>query len=426
MSDSERDEENNAVIIDNGTSQIRSGFGGDDAPRHIFDSIMAAEIDEPSNMYIGQCEIEQIKNKQKIKLIRPIEHGLVSSASWDYVEKLWRHTFVNGLRIDPKEHKVLMTRPILSPKSDSEKRCEILFEKFTVPSMYLISASQLSLYASARTTGIVMDCGDQITQFAPVYEGYNLPHAARVIDGGGRHITQYLQRLLIIKEINLDIDHCRKIKETLGYVAERGLKCEINKMQCDRPDWLIPAYLRSIDRNYSDRTATEIEKHCNAFCGDKEEFTRRRAPSYELPDGRTIDLDVEQFQCAELLFDSSSARGDFHILAASCDLGKLIVESIDKCDVDIREDLWRNVVITGRGGLFKGFTQRLAFDMKRQKHPKDPIREKLSITSPLHQGYAAWHGGSILTSLSTFSDMWVNAEDYEESGRSIVSRKCFD
>ena len=95
--------------------------------------------------------------------------------------------------------------------------------------------------------------------------------------------------------------------------------------------------------------------------------------------------------------------------------------SIMKCDVDIRKDLYANIVMSGGTTMFQGVSERLTKEMTALA----PSTMKIKVVAPPERKYSVWIGGSILASLSTFQQMWITKEEYDEAGPSIVHRKCF-
>ncbi|KAG6450335.1 hypothetical protein O3G_MSEX006539 [Manduca sexta] len=128
-----------------------------------------------------------------------------------------------------------------------------------------------------------------------------------------------------------------------------------------------------------------------------------------------ITIGNERFRCPEALFQPSFLGME------ACGIHETTYNSIMKCDVDIRKDLYANTVLSGGTTMYPGIADR----MQKEITALAPSTMKIKIIAPPERKYSVWIGGSILASLSTFQQMWISKQEYDESGPSIVHRKCF-
>ena len=105
----------------------------------------------------------------------------------------------------------------------------------------------------------------------------------------------------------------------------------------------------------------------------------------------------------------------------ACGIHETTFNSIWKCDVDIRKDLYANTVLSGGTTMYPGIADR----MQKELTALAPATMKIKIIAPPERKYSVWIGGSILASLSTFQQMWISKQEYDEAGPAIVHRKCF-
>jgi len=374
---------NQPVVIDNGTGILKAGLAGGTAPNVVFPTFVGRPkykqsmvTQTVSDTYVGE---EAMNHRSILKLAYAMEHGVVTD--WDDMEKIWAHLYSSHLQLPSEEHPVLLTEAPLNPLQNREKAAEIFFESFGVPALFFSMQAVLSLYASGRTTGVVMDIGDGVTHCVPVYEGFSMQNAITRTDIAGRDVTEYLQTLLRRAghpfHTTAEREVVRAIKEKACYVSYKPLK--------DDDDAMKP---------YTDDAG---------------------GYEYRLPDNNTIKISSERYRAPEILFRPSMIGSEYP------GVHEAIFNSISRCDLDMRKSLYSQVLLSGGSTMFLGFGDRLLTELVRLA-PKDT---KVRIAAPPERHNSTWIGGSILASLSTFKKMWTTKKEWNEYGASIVHSRTF-
>jgi actin len=195
----------------------------------------------------------------------------------------------------------MITESAVASHADRSKWAEMLFESYRVPSIYIANSSSLSLFASGRTTGLVVECGAGITSSVPVFEGLALQHAATTINYAGQDVSQNLKALLGDNDVTIDLGYARMLKERLSYVRPGGSSSSLD--------------------------------------GGKVNFS--------LPDGTDVLVNKGIFgECSEKLFFNSAVEPNGMV--------HQVYETLQLCDDSLQKDLANNVVISGGTSMLPG------------------------------------------------------------------------
>ena len=359
------------VIIDNGSYYIKAGLSGEERPRSVFNSCIGyiPYNDDKSKYFVGdKC----MSMRDKLNINYPIEYGVVKN--WDDMEKIWKHTFVNELAMEPEYHNVMLTTLPNSPKEHVEKSSEIMFEHFNAKGLYMEYPGILSLYSEGKFDGFSIDLGDMVSNFIPIIDGKYIPYNIIRFDIGGRDITEFVKNSIM-----------HKIQKYLPNVQKDIIK-EIKEKAC--------------------YVALEFEEELKSV----EPF------DYEMPDGEILTIKDERIRCPECLFKSSLiGKEDFNIVNICNDL-------IKKYNKNEQKILYNGIVLSGGNSMFKELTERLTREIKCSA--PDSMMEEVHVIASPERKYSAAIGGMVLSSIETFKDKWVTKAEYEESGSNIIYKKC--
>ena len=363
---------NLTVVLDIGQFSTKAGYAGEDMPTQIFFTIVGKpkyrQIDyeyadnKQDEYYVG----DEIQSIGLYKIFYPINKGIIQD--WLSFEKIIDYIFYN-LRVDPSLVNVLFAVHPLFPYGDIKRLFELFLENYQCNAFYPVLDSMLTLYAGGFQTGLVVEIGDSITRIVPIYEGYKIDHAVRILEIGGRTLTKYMEKILGER----------------GFSADSSIRKELVRALKEKACFVSLDYKEDLKR------AEQYEKE------------------YSLPDGSTISLSKERFAVPELFFNPTLELEENSLIEG-------IMDVIDMCDVDIRADLLNNIFLSGGSSMFPNFKSRmyqeLEFELARRKKKNQVIK----IIAPRERVFSVWVGGSILASIPEFQSNWVTRAKYFKDG----------
>lgn len=437
-------DEVSAIVIDLGSHTCKAGYAGEDAPKAVFPSVVGAmdqmDVDDAGNNNERNSSVdsknslkdsERGKGKRKLyvgsqalgfrrdhmEVLSPIKDGIV--ADWDIVDSIWDHALRECLLVDPKEHPMLLAEPSSNMQQQREKTVELMFEKYNVPALFLAKNAVLTSFASGRATSLVVDSGGGSTTVAPVHDGYVLQKAVATSPIGGEVLTDCLMKSLESKGI--------VIKPRYSFKRKEIRPGEFQTVDLDFPNTTESYKL------YSQRVIASDIKECVCRAPDTpyDEASYSNIPmtSYELPDGQTIEIGADRFKIPDILFNPSLVQTipgveSFAEFSPNVrGLPQMVIESINRCDVDIRRELFSSILLAGGTASMQQLKERLEKDLLEES-PQAARVKVLASGHATERRFSVWIGGSILASLGSFQQMWFSKSEYEEHGASYVQRKC--
>lgn len=361
------------IVLDVGSKLVKAGFAyPDQDPSMVFSTAMVKVKEDESEKAESEDEEFALEDMEN-----PIVRGMIKD--WDLMEDLWRYIFYTGLGWEVgNEGQLLITEPLLTPKVAREKVVQVMFETFNVTGLYAVEQAVLSLYSVGRISGCAVDVGHGKTDIAPVWEGAVQHNCVKRMELGGEDLTRLLLQEVgrQTPQMKLEMTTAETLKEIASMVAED--------------------YAAATDECL-------VEEHI-------------------LPDGQVIAVGKERYTVGEALFQPSLLNVEELSIVES------LFRSVSLCvPSENQRQLLENIVACGGTATMPGFDTRFQKEANLLATPS--IRPAL-VKPPEYMPentlrYSAWMGGAILAKVVFPQNQHITKSEYDESGPSIVHKKCF-
>ena len=369
-----------SLILDPGSSSVKFGPGTESLPVVVVGSVVGRPVKKKKGLLSKSSAAETgsevpahvfgqdaLSYGGQVTLSNPIERANV--VIWEDMDQILNHCFQES-GVEAERHGLVVALPSFGTRELSERFAQACFESFDMKHFAIANQGLCALYASGRTTGLVLESGDGVTTITPVYDSFVLPVGLNRINIGGSDVTKHLKRLMFERGYNftsqLDTHYLNTVKEGQAYVAMDY------KGELESPDEVV---------------------------------------AVDLPDGQTINVGRERFRCAEILFDSTILQSELPSMSAA------VTTAIKRCAIDVRRDLSSSIVLSGGNTLLTGFGARLRSEVATNF---PGMFGSVSVVEPPDRKFNVWGGAAVLSNLSSFEDHIITRDLYDEVGPSIV------
>jgi len=403
----------NVLILDNGSSEIKIGYGGSSQSLRILGNFVAKPKGGEKKNYIG--DLSDAKEKlASIAFRRPFDRGYL--INWDLEKDIWDYAFsVLSPKVYPNETELLITEPPFNPVSIRKIQNEVIFEDYGFSSYHATQTSTLSMYnqqiheenTERSICTLVVDSGYSFSHIIPYFDQNQINYGVKRVNIGGKALTNYLKEIVSYRHWNVmeETYLMNNIKERLCYISLSYLRdLEICKKQGTQ---------NSIKREY---VLPDYVNHFTGYIKDGISKMEVEGESKPRANEQILRMNSERIAVPELLFQPS----DIGINQAG--LAEAIVQSVQSCHSDLHHSLYGNIILTGGNTLFPNFKERLFQDLRKLV----PDKFEVQITLPVDPITYGWHGGEKLVKQSFWKKLMVSKAEYEEYGHSICFQRFFN
>ncbi|KRZ02913.1 Actin-like protein 6A, partial [Trichinella zimbabwensis] len=436
-----------ALIFDPGEHSFRIGNGGDGIPKLNLAQVYGAlpkdvatdiemlaeemEVQPPASCANGntmQSCLLPSENDYRIgwNFVNPIindieyvslmKYGLIDN--FDLLENIIQYASRRLLpRVCDDDYPILFTEPPWNTRHHREELIERLFERFNVPAAYLAKTPALSTSVTGKASAVVVDSGAYSTTATAVYETFCISKTCTMSNLAGNFVSVQCSNLLEKREI--DVMSSFMVPQNNRLSHSENLENFTWRQQADYSN-VTNSFLGYSYKNILDDMKMSLirvpERPLNPNSSKV-----NTVEEYEFPNKTKHMFGRERFEIGESLFDANYLKDDD--LANQADhtvqIGNIINDCIQKIDIDVRSAICKTIVITGGNSLIPGFTSRVGYEISKLTWPGRMPKIQV-IPGSCERVSSSWIGGSMLTSLGTFQQMWISKEQYLENGAAVV------